>query len=183
MPHTFDAFGTPCATFDGGPRDVSRDRESTESSRIGLFHMTRMHPSPSTPPKETAVSPHHITRTQVRPESALFVGGSMELSPSRPPSPPTLPRRNSTGSPVTPAAGTPRPSFQGGSMAFVKSNEAVAGEKRQAAEVDAWHDQQSRAKDMPAAGASCAFLSLQRSHVGSARVSTHCGHYGVKATR
>ena len=180
MPHSFDAFGTPRATLEGGPRDVSRARESTalaaDRERIGLFHVTRSEPSKGTP--EEAALPVHLTRVGVQSSGkAFFDGTSMNPSPVRPKSPPLLFRRNSTGSQVTPAAsgGVRRHSFEGGSMVFVTSAEERADEARASAEVQEWLQQQARANEAPAAGASSSFAMAYR--CGAGRSSSISGPF------
>lgn len=157
MPHSFDVFGTPRAERPAGPRDNAAlaPAESTQE-RVGLFHHTRT--VAKTGGEEVDVTMHHIQRdgSHGRRDEALkpFVGGSMMLSPERPPSPPLLFRRASKEQPDQPMLSSRRRSFNGGSVVLAETPDQSASDVRAKAEAEQWRQQLEAAHSMPAAGSS-----------------------------
>ena len=157
MPHSFDAYGTPLASS-AGPRD---HMPSDDRREVGLFHVSRM-PSISCE-EERGFRPghvveHHIPRGDGRDDCRLYVGGSMVMSPERPPSPPLLKGgRRSKSSLSLDADDAPlsarRRSFSGGSMAFETTAAETASDARASEEAKLWRAQLLTAQQAPAAGA------------------------------
>lgn len=165
MSHAFTAFGTPITSSSGNPREHVSSEETRD---VVGFHLKR---SPSLSCEQDhgvqgqvgQVVEHHIPRGDGRAtEERAYVGGTMELSPKRQPSPPFLKggRKSKSGSDLDLNAddgatqSARRRSFGEGSSMTLQTNAAeIASDARASEEAKLWREQLLAAQQAPAAGA------------------------------
>ena len=170
MSHTFNAFGTPTASSPN-----PREHVSSEVTRdVVGFHLNRM-PSLSCEQDHGVqgqvgqVVEHHIPRGDGRAtEGRAYVGGTMELSPKRPTTPPFLKggRKSKSGSDLgleaddgAKPSGRRRSFGDGSSMTLPITTAEIADDARACEEAKLWREQLLAAQQAPAAGATSVLLA------------------------
>ena len=164
MTHAFTVLGTPTASSVGNPREhVS----SEEIRGVVGFHLNRL--PPLTCEQDHGVQgqigqvvEHHIPRGDGRAdEERAYVGGTMELSPKRQPSPPFLKGgRKGLDAGATPLAR--RRSFGEGSCMTLSATAAeIASDARACEEAKLWREQLLASQQAPAAGATSALVATR----------------------
>lgn len=171
MSHTFNAFGTPTASSPGNPREHVSSEETRD---VVGFHLNRMlslscEQDHGVQGQVGQVVEHHIPRGDGRAtEERAYVGGTMELSPKRQPSPPFLKggRKSKSGSDLGLDAddgatqSARRRSFgDGSSMTLPTTAAEIASDARACEEAKLWREQLLAAQQAPAAGATSVLLA------------------------
>lgn len=167
MSHAFNGFGTAMASSPNPREHVSSDEQD-----VVLFHLSRM-PSLSCEQDHGIqgqvgqIVEHHLRRGDGRDaEERAYVGGTMELSPMRQPSPPLLKGGRRSKSDLGLNAdddathSARRRSFGGGSSMTLKTSAAeIASDARASEEAKLWREQLLASHQAPSAGATSVHLA------------------------
>ena len=162
MTHAFTVLGTPTASSVGNPREhVS----SEEIRGVVGFHLNRLPPlsceqDHGVQGQIGQVVEHHIPRGDGRAdEERAYVGGTMELSPKRQPSPPFL--KGGRKGPDAGALGRRRSFGEGSCMTLSATAAEIASDARASEEAKLWREQLLASQQAPAAGATSALVATR----------------------